>query len=168
MHTTMSLGPVRSLHALRAGLLAPCGGGDDVQGFAGYGPTGNQFGGKMLRSATSSTVTITLTNLPAHVWLSLEFLFAAIDSLDGTGTFPAGDFLEVNVDGATVFNESFANSLTTQIQSDVPPAGGELARRVELGFWAAYPESVCNMAMVPRFQRIAHTASSAAARSPAR
>ena len=131
-----------------------------VQGFDGYGPTGNQFGGQMLRSATANTVTITLDNLPAHAWLSLEFLFAAIDSLDGTGTFPAGDFLEVKVDGVSVFNESFANSLTTQIQSYVPPPEGELARRVELGFWAAYPESAYNMAVEPRFQRIPHTASS--------
>ena len=132
----------------------------DVQGFAGLGTPGNTFGGKMLRSATANSVTVTLTGLPAHTWLSLEFLFAAIDSLDGSGVFPAGDYLEVKVDGATVFNESFANSLATQIQSYVPPPGGELARRVELGFWAAYPESAYNMAIEPRFQRIAHTASS--------
>lgn len=133
---------------------------EDVQGFAGLGTPGNTFGGKMLRSATANSVTVTLTGLPAHSWLSLEFLFAAIDSLDGTGVFPAGDFLEIKVDGATVFNESFANSLVTQIQSYVPPAGGELARRVELGFWSAYPESAYNMAIEPRFQRIAHTAGS--------
>ena len=132
----------------------------NVEGFAGLGPVGNQFAGQMLRSATANTVTITLTGLPAHTWLSLEFLFAAIDSLDGTGTFPAGDFLEVKVDGVSIFNESFANSLTTQIQSYVPPPDGELARRVELGFWAAYPESAYNMAIEPRFQRIAHSASS--------
>jgi hypothetical protein len=131
-----------------------------VQGFAGYGPAGSVFGGQMLRSATANTVTITLTNLPAHSWLTLEFLLAAIDSLDGTGTFPAGDFLEVKVDGISIFNESFANSLVTQIQSYVPPAGGELARRVELGFWSAYPESAYWMGVEPKFQRIAHSASS--------
>lgn len=132
----------------------------DVQGFADYGPTGNQFGGQMLRSATANTVTITLDNLPAHTWLSLEFLFAAIDSLDGTGTFPAGDFLEVQVDGVSVFNESFANADPNQIQSYVPPVGGELVRRVELGFWASFPESAYNMAVEPRFQRIPHSAGS--------
>lgn len=131
---------------------------EDVQGFAGLGPMGNQFGGKMLRSATANTVTITLSGLPAHSWLSLEFLFAAIDSLDGTGVFPAGDFLEVKLDGVTVFNESFANTLVTQIQSYVPPVDGELARRVDLGF-SGWPDSAYNMAIDSRFQRIPHTAS---------
>lgn len=131
-----------------------------VQGRAGDGPAGNTFGGQMLRSATANTVTITLNDLPARSWLSLEFLFAAIDSLDGTGTFAAGDVLEVKVDGLTAYNESFANSLVTQIQSYVPPAGGELARRVEPGLWAACPESAHNMAIESSFQRIAHSGGS--------
>jgi hypothetical protein len=63
--------------ALRAG----------VQGYAGLGPAGNQFGGSFLRSPTGNTVTLTLSGLPAHSSISIEFLFAAIDSLDGTGTF---------------------------------------------------------------------------------
>ena len=133
----------------------------DVEGFAGLGPAGNQFGVQMLRSATANTVTISLTGLPAHTWLSLEFLFAAIDSLDGTGTFPAGDFLEVKVDGTSIFNESFANADPNQIQSYVPPDGGELARRVELGFWESFPESAYNMAIDTRFQHIPHSADTA-------
>src|SRR4051812_8541078 len=62
-----------------------------VQGYADLGPAGNQFGGDFLRSATGNTVTVNLSGLPAHDTITLEFLFAAIDSLDGTGDFPAGD-----------------------------------------------------------------------------
>jgi hypothetical protein len=87
-----------------------------VQGYAGLGPTGNQFGGNFLRSATGNTVTLQLNNLPSHNTISLAFLFAAIDSLDGTGTFPAGDFFKIVFDGATLFSESFANALPSQIQ----------------------------------------------------
>jgi hypothetical protein len=134
-----------------------------VQGYAGLGPTGNAFGGNMLRSQAGNVVTITLTDLPAHQWLSLDFLFAAIDSLDGTGTFPAGDFFRVTVDGVDVFRESFANATTDQVQSYVPPSGVELARRVDLGFsgpGSFYTDSAYWMGGEPLFRRIPHTASS--------
>jgi hypothetical protein len=107
---------------------------EGMQGFAGLGPTGNQFGGTFLRSPTGTPVTITLTNLPAHNAIDLDFLFAAIDSLDGTGTFPGGDFLAVTIDGNVHFRESFANASPSQIQSYVAPAGVELARFQDLGF----------------------------------
>ena len=66
---------------------------EGVQGYAGLGVSGNQFGGSFLRSPTGNTVSLFLSDLPEHTSISLDFLFAAIDSLDGTGTFPAGDFL---------------------------------------------------------------------------
>jgi hypothetical protein len=47
-----------------------------VQGYAGLGPAGNQFGGNFLRSATGNVVTLSLNNLPQHDTVSLEFLFA--------------------------------------------------------------------------------------------
>lgn len=135
-----------------------------VQGYAGYGPAGNQFGGNFLRSATGNTVTLSLTGLPAHDTISLEFLFAAIDSLDGTGTFPAGDFFKIVFDGATLFSESFANADPSQIQSYVSPAGVELARRVDLGFSGPggyYTDSAYNLGADPRFANFAHTGSTA-------
>lgn len=135
-----------------------------VQGYAGYGPSGNQFGGNFLRSATGNTVTLTLVGLPAHDTISLEFLFAAIDSLDGTGTFPAGDFFKIVFDGATLFSESFANADPGQIQSYVSPAGVELARKVDLGFTGPggfYTDSAYNLGADPRFSNFAHSASSA-------
>lgn len=135
-----------------------------VQGFAGLGPSGNQFGGNFLRSATGNTVTLTLSDLPAHDTISLSFLFAAIDSLDGTGSFPAGDFFKIVFDGNTLFSESFANADPGQIQSYVPPAGVELARHVDLGFSGPggfYTDSAYNFGADPIFSNFAHTASSA-------
>jgi len=134
-----------------------------VQGYSGLGPVGNQFGGTFLRSATANVVTLQLNGLPAHTTMNVLFLFAAIDSLDGTGTFPSGDFFNVSVDGTSFFNESFANALVSQVQSYVPPAGAELARRLDLGFTTGslYLDSAYNFAVDPRFSNIPHTASSA-------
>ena len=135
-----------------------------VQGYAGLGPVGNQFGGNFLRSATGNVVTLQLNSLPAHSAINLSFLFAAIDSLDGTGSFPQGDFFNVVVDGVTIFNESFANALPSQIQSYVPPAGVELARHVDLGFSGPggyYTDSAYNLGADPIFSNIAHSTSTA-------
>ena len=134
-----------------------------VQGYAGLGPSGNQFGGNFLRSATGNTVTLQLNGLPSHDTISLNFLFAAIDSLDGTGTFPAGDFFKIVFDGVTLFSESFANALTSQIQSYAPPAGVELARRADLGFTPGqfFFDSAYDLGADPRFANFAHSASSA-------
>lgn len=135
-----------------------------VQGYAGLGPVGTQFGGSFLRSPTGNLVTLTLNQLPEHTDISLAFLFAAIDSLDGTGTFPQGDFLTITLDGQTLLRESFANATPDQIQSYVPPPGGELARRVDLGFSGPggyYTDSAYNLGLEPRLQHVQHTASSA-------
>lgn len=137
---------------------------EGVQGFAGYGPAGNQFGGKFLRSATANLVTLTLLDLPAHSSISLGFLFAAIDSLDGTGSFPSGDFFKVTLDGTAIFRESFANALAGQIQSYLPPADVQLARRIDLGFTGPggyYTDSAYNLAADPAFAQLAHHASTA-------
>lgn len=140
-----------------------------VQGYAGLGPAGNQFGGNFLRSATGNTITLQLNGLPAHDTISLEFLFAAIDSLDGTGDVaPAGDFFKIVFDGTTLFSESFANALPTQIQSYVPPSGVELARHASLGFTpggsattCCHSDSAYNLGADPRFLNFAHSASTA-------
>jgi PEP-CTERM motif-containing protein len=140
-----------------------------VQGYAGLGPVGDQFGGNFLRSATGNTVTLNLSGLPAHDTITLEFLFAAIDSLDGTGVFPAGDFFKIVFDGATLFSESFANAAPGQIQSYVPPPGVELARHVDLGFTdpgatfpaSFYTDSAYNLGADPLFANFAHVGSTA-------
>lgn len=135
-----------------------------VQFFAGLGPSGYQFGGSFLRSPTGNTVTITLSGLPPHSTLDLDFLFAAIDSLDGTGTFPEGDFLNVKLDGVSIFRESFANATASQDQTYVAPPGGVLARRQDLGFsgpGSFYTDSAYDMSLEPRFHNLPHSASTA-------
>ncbi len=135
-----------------------------VQGYAGLGPVGNQFGGNFLRSATGNTVMLSLSNLPQHDTISLEFLFAAIDSLDGTGTFPSGDYFRIVFDGNVLFSESFANALPSQIQSYVAPPGVELARHVDLGFQGPgswFTDSAYDLGADPRFMNFAHTGSTA-------
>jgi len=138
---------------------------EGVQGYAGLGPVGNQFGGNFLRSATGNTVTLTLTGLPTHDTITLSFLFAAIDSLDGTGSVPPeGDFFKIVFDGATLFSESFANALPSQTQSYVPPPGVELARHADLGFTPVdtyYSDSAYNFGADPAFANFAHSASTA-------
>lgn len=135
----------------------------DVQGYAGLGPAGNQFGGQFLRSATANKVTLTLAGLPTHDALSVQFLFAAIDSLDGTGSFPSGDYFRIDIDGVTRIRESFANATDSQIQSYAAPAGVELARKVDLGFGGPggyYRDSAYDLGADPTFQHFAHTGSS--------
>lgn len=132
-----------------------------VQGFAGLGPAGNQFGGSFLRGGANSPVTVTLTNLPPHAAIELGFLLAIIDSWDGSGTFPAGDHVEVGVDGSTVFFESFANAIPSQIQTYSPPAGVTLARRADLGFGGPgsfFTDSAYDMSADPLFLEIPHSA----------
>ena len=52
-----------------------------VQGYAGLGPSGNQFSGSFLRytSVPLFDTQLSLTGLPAHDHLSLKFLLAVID-----------------------------------------------------------------------------------------
>ena len=134
-----------------------------VQGYAGLGQPGHQFGGNFLRSATANKVTLTLAGLPTHDALSVQFLFAAIDSLDGTGSFPSGDYFRIDIDGVTTFRESFANALDSQIQSYVAPTGVELARKIDLGFGGPggyYRDSAYDLGADARFQHFAHSGSS--------
>jgi hypothetical protein len=135
---------------------------ESVQGYAGLGAAGNQFAGSFLRNLTNDTVTLTLTGLPAHDTVDVLFLFAAIDSWDGSsGGFPSGDFFTVTVDGVTIFRESFENSDAGFTQTYVAPAGGELARKQNLGFSVGsyHADSAYDLSIDSRFQGIAHTAS---------
>lgn len=133
------------------------------QGFAHLGPFRKSLTGSMLRSATGNTVTLTLTNLPAHEWLSLDFLFAAIDSLDGSGAYPEGDFFRVALDGVDIFRESFAN-VPGATQSYLPPASVQLARELDLGFSGPGGDNTDSAYWLGNdrlFQRIPHSGSTA-------
>lgn len=142
---------------LPAEMTAPGSVIEGVQGYAGLGPAGNQFGGNFLRytSVPLFDTQVTLTNLPPHDHLRVDFLLALIDSWDGTELF------KVTIDGTEVFSHWFQLA-TGDASSYVAPAGGLLSSGVNLGFSngtyyfrdRAYDMSVDTVFTVP------HTASS--------
>lgn len=145
-----------------ASIAAGTAGLTGVQGFSGLGPTGNPFGGTFLRSPTANVVKLELTATPPHTAVDIEFLMAAIDSLDGEGSYPSGDYFHIKLDGVTIFRESLANALTSQIQSYVPAPGAQLARWQDLGFTGPgsyYRDSAYDFGLEPRLQKIPHTSS---------
>ena len=127
-----------------------------VQSYVGLGPAGNQFSGNFLQNSvvTPTATSLVLTGLPAHTSLDINFLLAIIDSWDG-------DTLSVLVDGTTIFSENFENS-GVGTQTYVPPAGGELARKVDLGFTVGgfWFDSAYDMGVDPIFDDIPHSSSS--------
>jgi len=129
---------------------------EGVQGYAGLGPVGNQFGGSFLRytSVPLYDTSLTLTGLPAHDHLSLAFLAAFIDSWDGT------ELWKVTIDGTEVFSHWF--QLATGDATDyVAPAGGLLSSGTNLGFSGGgyyFHDRAYNMGVDPIFT-VPHTAS---------
>jgi len=111
---------------------------ESVQGYDGIGPAGNAFGGLFLRNTSPGTPaaasTLTLTGLPPHTSIEVNFLLAIIDSWDGVpNAFGVGDdTFVVEVDGTTLFSEVFENAGGSQTY--VSPAGGELVDEVHMGF----------------------------------
>jgi hypothetical protein len=141
-----------------AGVLTPS------QGFSDLGTDGNTFGPTFLRSPSPNVVRVTLSSLPVHSSISLAFLFAAIDSLDGEGTFPSGDYFRITLDGSVLFRETFANAIESQVQTYIAPEGVVLARRQDLGFSGPggyHTDSAYDMGKDPRFQDIPHTSPTA-------
>jgi len=131
---------------------------EPVQGYAGLGPAGGEFAGNLLRNTTvpGAPTVLTLTGLPPHDAISLEFLFAAIDSWDGIFAVDAEDLFAVTLDGETIFLESFLNSTAPTTQSYAGPA---LSFRQDLGFTAGgvdFFDSAYDLA--ENFVRMPHTA----------
>ena len=142
--------------ALPAEYSAPGATIEGVQGYAGLGPVGNQFGGSFLRytSVPLLDTQLTLTGLPAHDHLKLSFLLGVIDSWDGT------ELLQITIDGTTVFSHWFQLA-TGDASSYVHPTGGLLSSGVNLGFSNSsyhFRDRAYNMDVDPIFA-IPHTAS---------
>lgn len=129
-----------------------------VQGYAGLGPSGNQFGGNFLSSFNaSSQATLTLTNLPGHTSLDITSLLAIIDSWDSNnGSCCSPDFFQIRVDGVTIFSDTYAIALgsihNTQGLTDI--GAGNQPR----GFNGSWNDAAFNLEN--ELQNIAHTASS--------
>jgi len=129
---------------------------EGVQGYAGLGPAGNQFGGNFLRytSVPLYDTSVTLTGLPAHDHLSVAFLAAFIDSWDGTELF------KITIDGTEVFSHWFQLALG-DASDYVAPAGGLLSSGTNLGFSNGgyyFHDRAYNMGVDPIFT-VPHTAS---------
>lgn len=138
---------------------------EGVQGYAGLGPDGNQFGGNFLRNATGSTTTLTLTGLPAHTSVNVNFLLGIIDTWDGYGNSFGPDAFNVKVDGVSVFSEVFAmqyNGTYNGTMTYIPPSGVQLSPGVQRGFnlYYQYTDLAYNMYLESAFQNIAHTGDS--------
>lgn len=136
---------------------------DGIQGFAGYGNPGNEFTGNFLRNTSTgnpaTASVLTLTGLPTHTHVDVNFLLAILESWDGGGSVggAAPDLFNVRVDGVTVFQESFETT-NVSAQSYIPPAGVELVHKVQLGNWGhSFPESGYDMGLDPVFNNIVHS-----------
>lgn len=147
-------------------------GTDSVDGFAGVGPTGNQFSGKFVRNMMygnpQNNTRLMLTNLPQHDSISIGFLLAIIDSWDGLITdYPQQptyipDYFNVTVDGQTVLQASYDNAATDGIHEN--PAGVPLAVRVQMGYGLEptnQVDSAYDLSNWDALKFIPHTASTA-------
>ncbi|MFZ4763334.1 MAG: PEP-CTERM sorting domain-containing protein [Roseimicrobium sp.] len=148
---------------------------EPVQGYAGIGPAGGEFGGLFLRNSSNGAPTmLTLTGLPAHSAVRLGFLLAVIDTWEGSGLsggYRAPDVFNVAIDGQTVFSHTFENynfDLPLFSQSYEAPVGVRLTSTPypELGFSIRNSESVPDMGdsaydlgADPAFLTIPHTSS---------
>jgi hypothetical protein len=129
-----------------------------VQGYAGLGPAGNQFGGQFLRytSVPLFDTKLVLRGLPSHTHVSLGFLLAVIDSWDGTEVF------KVSVDGVTLFANWFQLALG-DASSYVAPPGALLSSGTNLGFTGGTyytHDRAYDLSVEPAFVNIAHTSDS--------
>jgi hypothetical protein len=127
---------------------------EGVQGYSGIGSSDNQFSGNFLRNASIGyPTTLTLTGLPPHTSINVNFLLAIIDSWDGYTEY-GPDAFNVQVDGVSVFSQV----ISTFYQVYNPPYGVLLSSGSNLGFdvWA---DNAYDMYLEPAFQNIPHTGS---------
>lgn len=118
------------------------------QGYSGQWGFGPTFG----RAAHG--ITASVSGLPAHTSISMDFLLAVIDSWDGFGG-PGPDIFEVHVDGAGVFSAAY-DIFDPNDQSLV--RGTQLAYQTQLGF-SGWNDAAYDMSSVAALDNIAHTGS---------
>jgi hypothetical protein len=146
---------------------------ESVRGYAGIGTGTNTFEGNFLRNASGIwqpeggplKTTLTLTGLPSHESIDLNFLLAIIDSWNS----PGQDFV-VAVDGIPVFDQEFDNIRVGTDQSYIPPPGVQLLAWTfpQLGWGGPdngadstrHTDSAWNMSFEPTLHGIQHNSSS--------
>ncbi len=132
---------------------------DGVQGYAGLGPPGRQFGGQFLHyvSQTILPTTLTLRGLPPHDHLSVKFLLGIIDSWDGV------ELMRISVDNQLLFNHWFLLATGDTTDYFPPPPGALLSEGTDLGFSGCCyynRDRAYDLGAEPAFQDIPHTADS--------
>lgn len=129
-------------------------GTESVQGYSAVAG----FSGNLLRNATTgnpaSYTTLTLSNLPTHTSIDINFLFAFIDSWDSTDGSPAPDWFNVKVDGVSVLQITAANASGTNTYG-----GAVLDPLTHRGWWGNYGERAFDMGPESALS-MAHSASS--------
>jgi hypothetical protein len=151
-------------------VVAPASGGftgythtQSVENFSGLGTGTNVVSGLYLHNGTGDNFTnspslkstIQISGLPAHTGIELKFLLAIIDTWDGNG----GDFFHVDVDGTSIFKETFYNGGGSQSQSYNPPPGVTVEHNVNRAVEGSL-DSLYNMGLdTQHFGMIPHTAS---------
>ncbi len=146
------------------GITSTLGGVTTTVGVQTYATVG--FSGNFIRNGGTSTTTLTLTGLPLHDSLDLNFLLAIIDTWDGgsaagqTGggtTFP--DFYNVTVDGMTVFQQSIDQEIPGDAYT--APPGVLLEQNVNNLFnsGSAELDSAYDMGLEPVFNAFPHSGS---------
>lgn len=117
---------------------------------------------------------LTLTGLPTHDSINLDFLLAIVNSWDGVDGGASPDIFSVIIDGVTIFSEAFDNFVEAS-QTYVPPDGVLLTPRIPtpadfapegfanlgfdtgLGQQAVWGDALYSMGRDPLFDNIAHT-----------
>lgn len=144
--------------------LGGFGGASSVYGYAGYGQPGNQFSGNYWsnQGTAGQATTLTLTGLPAHAKIDLDFLLAIIESWDGTtgsGTYDP-DYFTVVVDGSPIFSETFDNFYFPDQSYNPAPGALIVWAQYSLVGFDSWPESAYDMSFESAFHNIPHSASS--------
>ena len=112
-------------------------------------------------SFPSAATVLTLTDLPEHDSVSLDFLLAIINSWDGATGGASPDFFNVTIDGVTIFSEAFDNIDGNEAdQTYVPPAGVLLTPRPLTSVFgpSTSRDALYAMGLDPIFDAIPHTA----------
>ena len=142
------------------------GGVEGVQGYDGIGTGSNVFSGHFLRNASTGNPApesiLTLTGLPTHDGIELNFLLAIIDSWDGSSSH-GPDYFNVEIDGNLIFHKTFTN-IFGKSQTYNPPPGVQLVSyQTHQNLWGSYwsydDDSAYNMGLDPVFDNISHTSS---------
>ena len=134
------------------------GGTTPVEGFAGVGVGSNVFAGNMFRNAGGPGNLGsggTMTGLPVGGTLSFSFLFAAIDSWDAGSAVGGPDFLEMTLNGVTVWSSQIGQFPPSSSNGGVLLATGNFAGN------PTFPDSAWDFTNVAGLQNLAYSGTSA-------